>query len=139
MSFITPIREWPDHFFIGVNTCIYIAFWNGYSSIVKTISEYVCVEKNSKFEGNYFCLSKVDPRGRLVVATVTKQLCNPNYPADASLYTIAKSSDVQCNINNLRVSHGLDWNTNKKKYYHNDMCNFTTKEYDWDPETGKLC
>lgn len=139
VGFIIPIHKKRNYFLIGIDRCVYEAFWNGYSSTVKTISKYVCVERNPRFDGNYFGIAKADPMKRIVGGVVLQQLCNPNYPADASLYTIDESSDVKRNFNTMRVPTGLDWNTCKNKFYHNSMCNFTTKEYDWDPQTGKLC
>lgn len=77
---------------------------------------------------------------RLVGGTFkSASLCDPNFPADASLYTFDKVFGVQRNFNNMRISSGLDWNTKEKKFYHNSACSFNTMEYDWNPQNGNLC
>lgn len=79
--------------------------------MARKIRDYACVEQD--LPSNMLDVAKADPLGRLVGGTLKASLCDPNFSADASLYTFDKVFGVQRNLKNsittVRVA-SIRWN-----------------------------
>lgn len=89
---------------------------------------------------NRFNDAKVDPRGRFYGGTMRIELdVNIFDYRLGSFYNYTKSEGFNVLKEKIGCSNGLCWNEKDKKFYYIDSCDLDVKEFDWDPETGKIC
>lgn len=140
VSFIIPVEGTKDQFAIGIGRRVGIIQWNGVSATAKLLRIAFEVEKDIALKFNRFNDAKADPKGRFFGGTMRLEECGDLFDSTSgNLYRFAKGEEVQVLKKNISVSNGLAWNEQLKKFYFIDSCQLDVKEFDYDPETGKLC
>ena len=81
---------------------------------------------------------KVGPDGRIYVGTQSGVRVGVSDKTDGRLYSIDKHGKVRVLLENLRLSNGLEWSMDERKFYHTDSDTGIIKEYDFDSKTGDI-
>lgn len=81
---------------------------------------------------------KVGPDGRLYVGTQSERRKGVSDKVDGKLYSIDKSGCVRVLLDGLRLSNGLDWSMDEKRFYHTDSDTNIIKEYAFDKQSGDI-
>lgn len=81
---------------------------------------------------------KVGPDGRIYVGTQSGKRKGVSDKVDGKLYSIDKDGSVHILLDNLRLSNGLEWSIDEKRFYHTDSDTGIIKEYDFDKITGDI-
>ena len=81
---------------------------------------------------------KVGPDRRIYVGTQSGKRKGVSDKVDGKLYSIDKDGSVCILLDNLRLSNGLEWSMNEKRFYHTDSDTKIIKEYDFDKTTGEI-
>lgn len=81
---------------------------------------------------------KVGPDGRIYVGTQSSARVGISDSIDGRLYSIGTDGNVRVLLENLRLSNGLEWSMDEKKFYHTDSDTGIIKEYDFDKKTGDI-
>ncbi len=72
---------------------------------------------------------KVGPDGRIYVGTQSSARLGISADINGKLYSIDKNGEVNILLDNLKLSNGLDWSMDGKKFYHTDSDTGIIKEY----------
>lgn len=82
---------------------------------------------------------KVAPNGDIFVGTMsTIRKAQNKSELDGKLYRISKNGVVSVLLDNLSLSNGLDWSSDKTKFYHTDSDTSIIKEYTYDICCGDI-
>ncbi len=115
-----------------------IAFDENYNLIVSTPKGVFRLIDYSRLENIYdinkYCLEncndmKVGPDSRIYVGTQSSARLGISKDIDGKLYSIDKNGEVTMLLDNLKLSNGLDWSMDGKKFYHTDSDTGIIKEY----------
>lgn len=50
-----------------------------------------------------------------------------------------RGNDINVILDDVYTTSGIAFDEDAKKLYHVDTCSLVITEFDWDPESGKLC
>ncbi len=100
-----------------------------------TLSEIYDTKKYHIAYGNDM---KVGPDGRLYVGTISAKHKGISEDIDGKLYAIDTRGNVNLLLNGLRVSNGLEWSIDKKRFYHTDSATHLIKEYAFNAALGSI-
>lgn len=78
--------------------------------------------------------AKADPKGRLFFGNM---VMDSAFEHDGNLYCLEKG-EVRILQNHTRLSNGMAWSFDKKKFYFSDSVEHCIFEYDYDIETGNI-
>lgn len=134
-SFIIPIEGAPNKFAIGTERRVSIVSWDGISDSCKIEKTILTVEQSDEFEDNRFNDAKCDPRGRLFLGTMHKNVFTNR---TGNFYRFLKTDSHKLLKDDVGISNGLAWNEKAKKFYYIDSEDVEVKEYDYDVETGEI-
>lgn len=81
---------------------------------------------------------KVGPDGRLYVGTQSEKRRGISEKIDGGLYSISPDGEVNTLLYGLRLSNGLDWSMDEKRFYHTDSDTKIIKEYMFDKREGSI-
>lgn len=139
ISFIIPVKNTADQFAVGIGRRVGVIQWDGKSPKAKVLRSVLEVEQSDEYKNNRFNDAKADPTGRLYAGTMRKEECGDLFGAfNGSLYKYAADESLVKLRGGVRVSNGLAWNEQKRKFYFVDSCDMDVKQFDWDPKTGDL-
>ncbi len=81
---------------------------------------------------------KVGPDGRLYVGTQSSKRLGLSDSIDGKLYVIDPNGTVRTLLDGLRLSNGMEWSIDEKRFYHTDSDTGLIREYDFSKETGNI-
>ena len=81
---------------------------------------------------------KVGPDGRIYVGTQSERRKGVSDKVDGKLYSIDKNGRVRVLLDGLRLSNGLDWSMDEKRFYHTDSDTNIIREYAFDKQSGDI-
>ncbi|WP_334137443.1 SMP-30/gluconolactonase/LRE family protein [Muricomes intestini] len=87
-----------------------------------------------QLQQNRFNDGKCDPRGRLIIGTMNKNVV----PQAGNLYQISPEGDTNVLVEGVTISNGLDWSPDGKYLYYIDTPTGTLWRFLYDEETGTL-
>ena len=90
----------------------------------------------TKYEIRYGNDAKVGPDGRLYVGTQSSKRMGKGDAVDGKLYRIDKHGEVAVLLDGLRLSNGMEWSMDERRFYHTDSDTRIIKEYRFDRESG---
>ncbi len=82
--------------------------------------------------------AKVGPDGCLYVGTQSEKRMGISDAIDGKLYRIEPDGNVQTLLEGLRLSNGMDWSMDEKRFFHTDSDTQMLKEYDFDKDKGTI-
>ncbi|XP_031633592.1 regucalcin-like [Contarinia nasturtii] len=138
-AFMIPLKRRPFQFAGGIDRSVKVINWDGRDSVATISKNLFRVEQSSKYDGNFWSVSKASPSSRFYGGTYRSVICSLSSTANASLYRYSKNIGVGRLVKNLKVSGGIDWNVKERKFYHVDSCNGIIREFDYDPKTMNIC
>lgn len=137
--FIIPLKGKKDLFAVGVSSrVVKLVRWDGVAATVEILGDLFSVEQSEEYSGNYWHMSRADPKGRFFGGTFRSEFCSSSSAANASLYRYTKERGAE-RLSEMKLPGGMDWNPRTNTYYFINMCEFVLQAYDWCPETGELC
>lgn len=139
VSFIIPLKCCPNQFAVGLGRGIKIIFWDGRSPMARVLREVFQLEQDSKYSKNHIHHGKADAKGRFYGGTFRKEICSFSNSANAGFYRYTKQQGVKRLMSDVKVSSGLAWNEDARKFYYIDTCKYAIEKYDWSPKTGRIC
>ena len=92
----------------------------------------------SRFDIRYSNDMKVGPDGRIYVGTQSSKRKGISEAIDGKLYSIDKDGNVRVLLDGLRLSNGMEWSLDEKKFYHTDSDTGIIREYFFDKESGDI-
>lgn len=97
------------------------------------------VNPEADVTGNRFNDAKADPKGRLVVGSMST-LANDggDAPRVGQLYTINAKGEYTPILGGIGISNGLDWSADGKTLYYVDSLTGGIQRFDYDIETGSV-
>ena len=81
---------------------------------------------------------KVGPDGRIYVGTQSSKRKGVSEAIDGKLYSIDAGGNVRILLDGLRLSNGMEWSLDEKRFYHTDSDTGIIKEYFFDKESGDI-
>jgi len=81
---------------------------------------------------------KVGPDGRIYVGTMSKKRKGVSEEIDGKLYSIDAGGNVRILLDGLRLSNGMEWSLDEKRFYHTDSDTSIIKEYFFDKASGNI-
>ena len=81
---------------------------------------------------------KVGPDGRIYVGTQSSKRKGISEEIDGKLYSIDKDGNVRVLLEGLRLSNGMEWSLDEKRFYHTDSDTGIIREYFFDKESGDI-
>ncbi len=81
---------------------------------------------------------KVGPCGRIYVGTQSSKRLGLSEEIDGKLYSIDKNGKAMILLDGLKLSNGMDWSMDEKRFYHTDSDTNIIKEYDFDKQNGNM-
>ena len=81
---------------------------------------------------------KTGPDGRIYVGTQSGKRAGVSDKVDGKLYRIDKNGNVKVLLDGLKLSNGMEWSIDGKKFYHTDSDTQIIREYDFDTENGEI-
>lgn len=81
---------------------------------------------------------KAGPDGRLYVGTQSSARLGISEDTDGRLFSIDARGNVKLLLDGLRLSNGMEWSADQKRFYHTDSDTGLIKEYDFDAENGEI-
>lgn len=91
-----------------------------------------------RFEIKYGNDAKVGPDGRFYIGTQSSKRKGKGDGIDGKLLSIDKNGQVKTLLDGLRLSNGLDWSMDEKRFYHTDSDTGIIKEYSFHKENGEI-
>jgi sugar lactone lactonase YvrE len=82
--------------------------------------------------------AKVGPDGRFYVGTQSSKRMGKGDAVDGRLYSIDRHGEVRVLLEGLRLSNGMEWSMDEKRFYHTDSDTRIIKEYFFDKESGAI-
>lgn len=114
--------------------------WDGVSDKVSDIETLGEVENTPETEKNRFNDGKVDLTGRLWVGTLTHEVEPLKFlNSNGNLYSYEKEKGFKQQVGGIKISNGLAWNRELKKFYYIDSLAFEVSEFDYDEVNGTIC
>lgn len=101
-------------------------------------NELIEVYDSSKYEIRFANDMKVGPNGAIYVGTQSEKRKGISDRIDGKLYRISPSGEVKLLLDGLRLSNGMEWSLDEKRFYHTDSDTRLIKEYDFDQCTGDI-
>ena len=92
----------------------------------------------SRFDIRYSNDMKVGPDGRIYVGTQSSKRKGISEAIDGKLYSIDKDGNVRVLLEGLRLSNGMEWSLDEKRFYHTDSDTGIIREYFFDKESGDI-
>lgn len=135
-TFIIPLRRKYDQFLISDKHKATLIDWNGIDPIAKIAREVFMVESGENTNWN---IGKSSPSCKFYGGTFREVICSSDLDAIASAYMYTKLRGVKRIVKYMKVAGGIDWNIQESFSYLIDSCNRVIREYDWEPNTGKIC
>ena len=80
---------------------------------------------------------KVDRQGRFWAGTMVEPTADPTTP-QAKLYSMDKHFTVQVHESAIRISNGICWSPDARRFYFADSPRNAIFAYDFDPDTGTI-
>jgi len=90
---------------------------------------------DSTVENVRFNDGRVDSQGRFWIGTMVE---GESAQADAKLYRLSADVGVVEQEKNIKISNGICWSPDSKKFYFADSARQTIYTYDFDAETGSI-
>jgi sugar lactone lactonase YvrE len=81
---------------------------------------------------------KVGPDGRIYAGTMSKKRKGISEEIDGKLYSIDAGGNVRILLDGLRLSNGMEWSLDEKRFYHTDSDTGIIKEYFFDKASGDI-
>ena len=81
---------------------------------------------------------KVGPDGRIYVGTQSGKRKGVSDKIDGKLFSIDVEGNVRVLLDDLRLSNGLEWSMDEKRFYHTDSDTEIIREYFFDKTTGDI-
>ena len=81
---------------------------------------------------------KVGPDGRIYAGTMSKKRKGISDEIDGKLYSIDAGGNVRILLDGLRLSNGMEWSLDEKRFYHTDSDTGIIKEYFFDKASGDI-
>ena len=81
---------------------------------------------------------KVGPDGRIYVGTQSSKRKGISEAIDGKLYSIDRQGNVRILLDGLRLSNGMEWSLDEKRFYHTDSDTGIIREYFFDKESGDI-
>jgi len=81
---------------------------------------------------------KVGPDGRIYAGTQSQKRKGISEEIDGKLYSIDKEGNVRVLLDGLRLSNGMEWSLDEKRFYHTDSDTSIIKEYFFDKASGNI-
>ena len=81
---------------------------------------------------------KVGPDGRIYVGTQSGKRKGVSDKIDGKLFSIDVDGNVRILLDDLRLSNGLEWSMDEKRFYHTDSDTEIIREYFFDKTTGDI-
>lgn len=79
---------------------------------------------------------KVGPDGRLYVGTQSQKRLGRSDAVDGKLYRVDADGTAEVLLDGLRLSNGMDWSWDEKRFYHTDSDTHILREYEFDAASG---
>lgn len=136
LLFLLPIKWTENQFLVGIDRKAVIVEWDGRlptATPIQTLFEVDCGTLNVLND------IKTDSYGRLYFGTKSVESCSTNTPATGAFYTYEEGKCLKKLFGNVFISNGLTWVPQTKKFYYCDSCTYDIQEFDYDPETGRIC
>lgn len=92
----------------------------------------------SRYDIRYSNDMKVGPDGRIYVGTMSKKRKGVSEEIDGKLYSIDAGGNVRILLDGLRLSNGMEWSLDEKRFYHTDSDTSIIKEYFFDKASGNI-
>ena len=92
----------------------------------------------SRYDIRYSNDMKVGPDGRIYVGTMSKKRKGVSEEIDGKLYSIDAGGNVRILLDGLRLSNGMEWSLDEKRFYHTDSDTGIIKEYFFDKASGNI-
>ncbi len=84
--------------------------------------------------GNRFNDGKLDPVGRFLVGTLSKQ----GTRGSAGLYSLDQANRLTRLLSGIHLSNGLAWSADGRTFYHADSLAYEIAAYDYDLASGEI-
>ncbi|MBB5226776.1 SMP-30/gluconolactonase/LRE family protein [Treponema ruminis] len=97
------------------------------ASLIKNLSEYYEAYQRSND-------AKADPAGRLWFGSSVN---DDNHQASGNLFCLDKGK-VSCKQADTKISNGMAWSSDRKKFYFSDSLQYAVFSYDYDLATGEI-
>lgn len=120
---------------VGMDKCVYIVKWNGYSPDAYQIKKLFCIPSNNTFLDS----AKCDPTGRIYFGQYNINICDPEQPFSSAVYSYDKYQGLQKRVSGLKVPNGLAWSIEGNYFYHIDTCFYNIRKFRWNSRSGELC
>jgi sugar lactone lactonase YvrE len=92
----------------------------------------------ARYDIKYANDMKVGPDGRIYVGTQSSKRKGISEEIDGKLYSIDAGGNVRILLDGLRLSNGMEWSLDEKKFYHTDSDTGIIKEYFFDKASGDI-
>ena len=92
----------------------------------------------TRYDIRYANDMKVGPDGRIYVGTMSKKRKGVSEEIDGKLYSIDAGGNVRILLDGLRLSNGMEWSLDEKRFYHTDSDTGIIKEYFFDKASGNI-
>ncbi len=92
----------------------------------------------SRYDIRYSNDMKVGPDGRIYVGTMSQKRKGVSEEIDGKLYSIDAGGNVRILLDGLRLSNGMEWSLDEKRFYHTDSDTGIIKEYFFDKASGNI-
>ena len=139
-GFILPLKCKKNRFISGNHLSTAKFYWNGVDNVVGAVNlDLFTVESSPELSANNYLAGKVSPGGKFYGGTYRTGMCGDTPPTRGGLYRYDQCNSVTQLINDFKVTGGFEWNKEENKFYFDDSCTKTIREYDYDRKTDTIC